>query len=534
MVHRILLLDVGTPREEVSEPIGIETIAPYVEEKNKDIELVLRSIELDDTKSIEAIFHGKPFSVIGISTKIRAFDRIEKLIKISQQLNHEAILVIGDIVSTFAYHKILEIYPNIICVRGEGEEAFSELVNLFIKYGNHFTKYLVDVPNLAYFHQGRIIKTNRSAINVKNAKHPKRFSLDQISKQYGIAHLEASRGCIYSNCSFCGINEKYGETAWRPFNINYIIKELEILSNAGFKSPYFTDEDFFGNNVNRAIEIANEIIKAKKKELINPDMDFYFNARAGSVLGENIGGIEKSKEILALLKRAGLREIFIGFESGEKKQINRYKKMTTVQKNMAAIKVLDSVGVDLDAGFIFFDPNSTIENIRDNLDFILNTGLNTNYSRLLKKLRLQPFTKITDDFLLENPSSNINLNLVCYDYNFADSRVAEIFNNFSQWEAEDLDIIYNMQSFCRGEVESESERQEVKNIISTYRFLDIEYLNAITAVYENNYTSRSYLESIESQFKRIREHLDKSFLNKIRWFDSSYRRFNRSKDGHLN
>lgn len=38
----ILLVDLGTPREEISEPLGIETLASYVEDEfpNKEIERI--------------------------------------------------------------------------------------------------------------------------------------------------------------------------------------------------------------------------------------------------------------------------------------------------------------------------------------------------------------------------------------------------------------------------------------------------------------------------------------------------------------
>ena len=51
---RVLLVDLGTPRDEISEPLGIETLASYVEDEFSDqIMLNLKSLELDNLKSIE-------------------------------------------------------------------------------------------------------------------------------------------------------------------------------------------------------------------------------------------------------------------------------------------------------------------------------------------------------------------------------------------------------------------------------------------------------------------------------------------------
>lgn len=57
--------------------------------------------------------------------------------------------------------------------------------------------------------------------------------------------LEGSRGCSWNKCSFCCIGAKYADSNWNGFSIDKIITELVELSEYGFRSPYFTDEDFF-------------------------------------------------------------------------------------------------------------------------------------------------------------------------------------------------------------------------------------------------------------------------------------------------
>jgi hypothetical protein len=201
--------------------------------------------------------------------------------------------------------------------------------------------------------------------------------------------------------------------------------------------------------------------------------------------------------------------------------------MTTRQKNLAAIDILMRLGIDLDIGFIFFDPEVRLEELRRNIDFIYKAGINNNYSRLIKKLRLEPFTKLGDSFSQSHPEARINLDLVCYEYQFEHEEVAEIYRRFYDWEIEDLDMIYNMQSFCRGEVASEDERKEIKDIISCYRYLDVEYLNALITAYENSLFDPRELDEIAARFKRIRDYFDNNLIDKVKWYDSSYRRHRR-------
>lgn len=77
----VLLVDMGTPRDEVSEPLGIETLAPYIErELGSQVQIELKSLELDNLTSI-APYLDKFYSVIGLSTKIRAYTRFANSIK---------------------------------------------------------------------------------------------------------------------------------------------------------------------------------------------------------------------------------------------------------------------------------------------------------------------------------------------------------------------------------------------------------------------------------------------------------------------
>lgn len=522
---RVLLLDLGTPRDEISEPIGIETLASYVEADCPEIRLRLKSLELDNVSPIdvEKTVLEEPYDIVGISTKIRSYQRLVSVLHTLSRCNHP-ITVLGDIAATFAYDEILDMFDDVICVRGEGEESLPQIVSCYIKSGRFLKNELGDVPNLAYKSDGVKILTKRSSIDTKKARHPKRYLLADVLRQNGIAHLESSRGCIYSKCSFCGVGQKYDNTGWRPFKLDYVIEELEALSNAGCKSPYFTDEDFFGNDIHRVHEFCRKVVDGKKHGTISPQMNFYFNARVGSILGEGYGGVRQSVHTLNLLKEAGLREIFLGIESGCTDQIKRYQKMTTLRKNLAAIDLLRALNIEIDLGFIFFDPQATIQDLRHNVDFIHRAAINTNYSRIVKKLRLEPFTKLGDSFRLDHPSARINLDLVCYEYEFDHEDVAEIYQRFADWELQDLDVIYNMQSFCRGEVVSEDERQEVKHIISCYRYLDIEYLNALIKAYEDSRSSPAEVAKVTAGFQSIRHYIDDSLVDKVKWYDSSYRR----------
>lgn len=367
---KVLLVDLGTPRDEVSEALGIETLASCIEYVfGSQILVDLKSLEIDSCKNIYPYLKNGFYNIIGISTKIRSLDRFKSTMDIIQKITPDSQVLVGDILGTYTFKEILELYPNVICFRGEAEYSFTEFVRTVINREKNPA--LNHIKNLAYISNGVLITTDRETFDVSQAKRPKRILAPEVLRQHGIGRIEASRGCAYSMCEFCGTIEKYNGPGWRPFLVDFVIEELVALSEIGFKSPYFTDEDFFGNDINRIYEIADRVEEAKKSKIIDPELDFYINLRANSILGIGIGGQSEAIKILTRLKQVGLREVFIGVESGCKKQLgNRYKKGTTKQNNIDAINTLRKLGIEIDLGFIFFDKDSDIPEARENLNFI--------------------------------------------------------------------------------------------------------------------------------------------------------------------
>lgn len=473
----VLLIDTGTVRNEYSEPIGVETLVSYIQNacvRVTSIELYGYDVVLED-------INRHSYTIIGISSKIGSFPIIQRLIEQIQQTAPNIVICIGDIYGTYAYEEILNWNPRLICMIGEGEKSLPALIDVVGKYGEEYRAYLPYIKSIAYFDGGIRVNERESVVNVRQAHSPSRLLLPDIIKRNGIAHLEGSRGCIYGKCSFCGIVQKYGNPEWRPFDEDYILNELISLSNAGIHSPYFTDEDFFGNDVERVLRIADGILALKQSGQIVQDLNFYFNMRIDSVIGNGVmGGYEKSRLALARLKEAGLREVFIGVESGSSKQINRYNKNNPQYKSMRAVMTLNSLAIDTDVGFILFDPFMTIHDLAENLNFIDQAGLTSNYSRLAKKLRVEPLTPFAqlqcDSDII---SRELDMDLVSYPYTFQDQRVGRLYRTFASWEKEDLDFIYNLQSLCRGEVPSEELRKNIKQIISAYRSLDLALLKSL-------------------------------------------------------
>jgi len=83
---------------------------------------------------------------------------------------------------------------------------------------------------------------------------------------------------------------------------------------------------------------------------------------------------------------AGLRHVFLGVESASPSCLKRIKKNTTVQQTRTALALLRSYGIEPHIGFIMFDPDSELHDIRANFDFLISHNLLSGLSKAVDVL----------------------------------------------------------------------------------------------------------------------------------------------------
>ncbi len=174
------------------------------------------------------------------------------------------------------------------------------------------------------------------------------------------ANILGSRGC-YGRCTFCSINAFFGRAPWRARTPENIIDEIDgLITQAGLKDFYFADANFFGPG-ERGQERARRIAALIKERNIR----FGIEGRVNDIHDKTIGA----------LADAGLRHILIGIESGRDEALKRLNKMTTVAQNEEAIRILRKHGIEPNVGFIMFEPDSCLEDLRMNLEFLKRNDL---------------------------------------------------------------------------------------------------------------------------------------------------------------
>lgn len=292
--------------------------------------------------------------------------------------NPNAVIVLGGPFLASLYEDIMTKQPLFdFIILGEGEITFRELLEA-LQEGGSFNR----IDGLVWRDKGgNIVKNNLRELieDLDSLPFPSRDLLETAKRDpidNGLLEsirLVTSRGCI-GNCSFCCVNLYNKMThgkIWRGHSPKHVVDEIEQLSQKyGAKLFNFSDSSFedpgeMGKK--RAREICEEIIKRQ----IPFSAKVYMRCETMKT--------DDDIELLKLYKKAGIDVIIIGVESGSEYELKLYEKHANLEDNYRTAKILK----DLDmffvmTGFIMFGPNSTLDSIKENIDFLYKSSFAEN------------------------------------------------------------------------------------------------------------------------------------------------------------
>lgn len=317
---------------------------------------------------------------------------------------------------TFAYKEIINnnIYVDTIVI-GEPEHTFLELAKILIN--NRPYKEMLSIKGLSFAKCQEVVKNEdrELIVDLDNLPFPERTGSRNDFPEY----ILGSRGC-YNHCNFCYLHSFYGQgSSWRGRSVENIAKEIEELTKEGYDYFYFADANFFERNLEekkkRGLKLAS-LLKALDKNI-----KFGLECRADDV----------EREVFQKLKEVGLREVFLGLENGCQKVLRRFKKNINITQNEEAVRTIQDLGINLFLGFIIFDPETTIDDLRENLSFLKKLNLLSKPSitghLLCHRQSIFHGTPAYQELLLEERLSFPNYSKYEGIYKFTDSRVDFIY-----------------------------------------------------------------------------------------------------------
>ena len=253
---------------------------------------------------------------------------------------------------TLAYQVILKEARTVDSIAvGECEATLAELAERLSK-GLDWS----DIPGLAC----RVSDGTRVAAPRLPEPNPDKFPFPiRDLRPENTVSILASRGC-YNHCSFCPVPAFYNNgPLWRGRSAHNVLEEITQLMDKGVRDFYFVDPNFIGpgkKGKRRALELA-ELIRS-----------------LGITFGMETRPNDLDIETLESLASSGLQSLLLGIESGSAAVLGRLRKDARLNAGQRAVSLCRSVGIEPEIGFLMFVPDSTVEDLEYNLEFL--QGLN--------------------------------------------------------------------------------------------------------------------------------------------------------------
>lgn len=464
------------------ENLGLGYLEAYLLEAGFEVMVIDARLENSTTNCVAAeISKFKPF-LVGFS--IIAKDGVNWCEDVCQILknNKEKIphICIGSYFPTLQPERALKSMPSAdSLIMGEGEVTFKKLAELLF-----FEKKWQHLLGLAYrSNSGIIINKRRRLIkNLDKLPFPCHYAAKYGLREFAI---EGSRGC-YCACSFCSIspfaNAKTSKEMWRFRSVIRIVDEIEILINKfpNINTFRFIDPDFVGS-IKHLDRLHDFIYEIKKRNL---KINFIIDTRT-----EVVNGI--TENIWKELYDVGLKEVYIGVENSSPNIKKMMLKRSTIENDIAAISLLENIGIRARFGFMMITPWSTSEDIENNANFLSRFG----FSRL---------DKYFQEMYLVPGTSAVKL---------IDGKIKTWFDYNGSGEYYTYELpspIKELRQICRFLVENRNDfLSEIQKLHESIRFLEIsgenvdDLKNSVNDFNYNIFISIFKLSKVFSHLKKL-------------------------------
>lgn len=371
-------------------PLGLGYIAKALSKSGHEVEVL--DIWAHGYTNDEVIQRIKrlDYDVVGISALSIQYAYVKWLASELKECNGKKI-VVGGALATHSPELVLQNTEVDICVIGEGEVTFNEILanldnledvkGICFKQGDKVIKnppreYIQDLDSIE-FPAWDLFPTDIYIENGGLAGHP----------NIKITGVLAIRGCPYS-CRFC--SKTFTRARFR--SVDNIVAEIKELTA---KYPQV-----------KGIGFWDELLPMDKRWMyelcdgLEPlNMKWSSSSRVDLV----------DFELLKRMKKAGCAVVIYGVESGSPTILDRMNKKATVEQAENALRDTIKVGIWPQLNMMYGYPGETRETLKETIDFFKGLPyLNTHTIRLLRFSRTTPlpgselYNQVLKEGLIEN------------------------------------------------------------------------------------------------------------------------------------
>ena len=169
------------------------------------------------------------------------------------------------------------------------------------------------------------------------------------------ASIYTTLGCPYK-CSFCCINAPFGKNGYRFRSPAAVLREIDILvEQYGVRTFKIVDEMFVLNE-KHVTAICEGLIP--RNEALGNTLNFWAYARVDTV----------KPAMLDMLRRAGVRWLALGIESGSKHVRDGARKALRSEDIVGIVRAIQEAGINVIGNYIFGLPDDDLQSMRETLD----------------------------------------------------------------------------------------------------------------------------------------------------------------------
>jgi hypothetical protein len=159
---------------------------------------------------------------------------------------------------------------------------------------------------------------------------------------------------------------------------------------------------------------------------------------------------QRVRQTIERLIDAGLVRVYVGLESGSATQKRRYGRKETVADTAAALEVLRELGLDVDVGFIMFDPHLTVREMLENVRYFREGQLVKHNTWPFRPLVVNEGTLIKQRLAQQGLLTGIqDPDFMAYEYTFSDPDVARIASSVIEIAKETGPLFYALKTISK-------------------------------------------------------------------------------------
>jgi anaerobic magnesium-protoporphyrin IX monomethyl ester cyclase len=340
-------------------PLNLGYLASYCLKVDPELEIAILDGENLGIgfEGVEGELHAYKPDLVGMTFPTPAYVHVERCAKIVKDYGDIPVVVGGPHPSAFPEGVIRELADIDICVIGEGERAFADLVQC-IKNGGS----LESLKGICF---------RKGNEPVRNEGYPLLMELDELpfpARDLLPVHLYyspstkrvsdrlcgnmiTSRGCPY-DCTYCESKVIWTRRV-RLRSVDNVCDEIEeCITKYGIGEINFHD-DILPMRRERTIDLCREIQRRKL------DVKWICMSRVNFVW----------EDAMEEMKKSGCKRIMFGLESGSNTILKNIKKNTTIERAFEAVEICKKVGIETMGSFMIGNIGETEDTIKETIQF---------------------------------------------------------------------------------------------------------------------------------------------------------------------